>query len=265
MKPFRLCFAASLLLSCSIAPATAASFEETESGILEAFSKVKSMTADFMMDVPLDEQLGNIKLAIAGDLALLVEGDTSQFLQHVIAKAELPDGVQEMKMTMVCDGAFLNILNEGMGEASVVKTRLANHHDFPPPGAKLLLEFIKRDFENFEVLAEAQVDGKTCHVIEGTMGEDAPGNKIRLYFDKETGAPVKMELFEESSAEPAILRYSNIVINPELKADLFVFTAPDGVEIMDLTQEPEPATEPGAEPDAEDTPVEEAPAPPPAE
>lgn len=257
MKPIRLSLAAFLLVLCSPITAPAASFEETEARILDAFGKVKSFTADISMDMPSNEQLGNMKLTVTGNLALLVEDDLSKFIQHVVAKVELPDGVQEMKMTMVSDGEFLHILSEGMGETSVVKTRPAMYEDFPPPGAELLLQFIHRDFEKFEVLDEQQVDGKVCHVIEAIMDGNAPGNRIRLHFDKETGVPVRIEVFEEDSAEPGVLRYSNIVMDPELKADLFAFTAPEGVEVVDLTQEPAPEPESAPE---EEAPAEEAPA-----
>lgn len=229
-----LCLIAATLTLCPLL-ASAASLDEIEAKIVEAFSKVKSMTADTAMEIPPDPQMPDAKMSIAGHIELLIDG-VSKFTQNMAMKMEMGGEKQEMKMEMVCDGEFVYTINDGMGQKTATKTKVGDDESFPPPGSKMLLTFLKKDF-TLEPLEDKDVDGHACYVLQGLPSGQTPGvNKVVVYFAKENGVPVQMDMYQDGNETPAVMHYTNIKINPELSADKFVFKAPEGVEVMDLTQ-----------------------------
>ncbi|HNR31221.1 MAG TPA: hypothetical protein PKI11_10050 [Candidatus Hydrogenedentes bacterium] len=257
MKSIRIAALGAVLFAIAPALALAATLEETEAKILEAFAKVKTMTADIVMDVPADSEAQGPQVSAGGNLAYLADGEITKFTQELAMKMELPDGLREMTLKMVCDGESLYVLTHSGDEQRAVKSRIEDILDFPPPGGKLLLQALKRDFAKLDALENREADGKACYVIQGSLDESgAAANKLLVYFDKETGAPVQMVMQPEEGAKPATLRYENIRINPEIDPARFVFVAPDGVEVIDTTQAPPPPT---IEMNVEPAPVEETP------
>lgn len=229
-----LCLIAAILALCPVL-ASAATLEEIEAKVFEAFSKVKTMSADTTMEIPPNPQMPGAKMNIAGHLELLVDGDVSKFAQDMAMKMEMEGQTQEMKMEMVCDGEFMYTINDGMGQKTATKTKIGEDESYPPPGSKMLLNFLKKDF-TLEPLEDKDVDGQSCYVLQGLPSSESPGmNKLLVYFNKENGVAVQMDLYQGDDEKPAIMRYTNIKINPEISADKFVFKAPEGVEVMDLT------------------------------
>lgn len=236
MKPrVLLCLFAAVLALCPLL-APAATLEEIEAKVIEAFSKVKSMTADTSMAIPPDPQMPDANMNISGHIELLVDGDVSKFAQNLAMKMEMGGQTQEMKMEMLCDGEFMYTINEGMGQKTATKTKIGDDESFPPPGSKMLLAFLKKQF-TLEPQEDKDIDGQSCYVLQGLPNDESPGmNKLLVYFSKESGLPLQMDMYQGENEKPAVMRYTNVKINPEISADKFVFKAPDGVEVMDLTK-----------------------------
>ena len=236
MKSFRMPLLVLAVLACFPLLAGAATLEETEAKILEAFAKVKSMTADIAMELPQDPQMPLGKMSIAGTLTLVVEGDAAKYAQDLTMSMEAEGQKQEMKMDMLYDGEFLYTVNEAMGQKNATKARAGKNQDFPPPGSKMLLEFLKEDF-NLSLADDKEIDGTSCYVLEGApKSSDTGMKKLIVYIGKEDGVPRQMDIYQDGLDKPALMRYSNIKLNPEVSKDKFVFKAPEGVEVTDLTQ-----------------------------
>jgi hypothetical protein len=110
---------------------------------------------------------------------------------------------------------------------------------------------LKKEYD-LKLLPDETVDGKATWVIEAKAKQSIPGGPATLvsYFDKSNGMNIKIVGKDPGGKTVLTATTSDIKINPPLKPERFVFKAPEGVEVMDLTKQGEPAaeTKPGAEP-----------------
>lgn len=223
------------VLSVFVPVARAASAEEVEAQILEAWGKLKSLTATISLEAELDAET---KMASTGDYAMLAEGDTVKYEQNMKMTVTGPSSI-EMSMHVVFDGKDLYVVNEAMGEKTAIKTTPGTGEDFPPPGGKLLFDMLKQE-GTLKALDPAEADGVKCLVLECAPKEDNGVDRMLLFFDQETGVARRMELHAEGQEKPVIIRYTNIELNPKLDPARFIFKAPDGVEVIDGTVAPAP-------------------------
>ena len=88
-----------------------------------------------------------------------------------------------------------------------------------------------------KVLPDEKVDGKDTFVIEAVPKGLArqPVTKMKYYLEKENGTVVKLLGYDRAGSEIMSIVYSNIKINPEIDVSRFVFQAPEGVQVMDMT------------------------------
>jgi outer membrane lipoprotein-sorting protein len=96
-----------------------------------------------------------------------------------------------------------------------------------------------RETFNVKLLPDETVDGESCYVLEFTpkAADAAMGGRMVQYFRKDNGTIVKLVSYDASNKPSVTVTYSNVQLNPSIGADRFVFAAPPGVEVTDMSNE----------------------------
>jgi len=95
-------------------------------------------------------------------------------------------------------------------------------------------------FYTLKLLPDETVDGKPCHVIE--MIPTDPAMRASMgrtvsYHDKKTGVSIKNVSYDGDGKVTSTTLTTNIKIDEKVDPAQFVFKAPPGVTVQDLTKE----------------------------
>jgi hypothetical protein len=85
---------------------------------------------------------------------------------------------------------------------------------------------------------DAELDGRPVYAISG-LSKDT-GVRALYYFDHQTGAVVRIRLDDPSRNFYLTITLIDFEISPDLPDERFIFTPPEGVEIVDLTASKSP-------------------------
>jgi outer membrane lipoprotein-sorting protein len=146
----------------------------------------------------------------------------------------------DSKILMICDGEFMYTLNEGDGQKSAMKTRMPEQLALITDQA--YFDSLAKDY-TLKLVADETVDGKSCWVIEATPKTAAPEGSLATllnYFDKETGIGIKTVGKDSGGKTILTSLTTDIKLNPTLSPDRFVFKAPEGVQVVDMSQSQTP-------------------------
>lgn len=248
------------LLACA-SFAFAADLADVKKDLSKAWSKHKSMTADMQFTQNID--MGGMKISVKGDgtVESLTKGDKTLVRMEMKVVQTVGDGGQQMEMTLssINDEEYSYILVSQMGQQMAMKQDL-DPSKSPSPDA--LFPFLEKENE-LKLQEDAEVDGAKCYVVDVIPKEKEEGNpmavsKQRYYFDKESGAVRKLEMYGPEDKLFMTVKYTNIKFDTDLDPKRFKFEAPEGVTVQDQTKktdatEPAPAAEP-QEDHATDTP-----------
>jgi hypothetical protein len=134
---------------------------------------------------------------------------------------------------MVSDGVVIYMLTESDGQKTAMKTKATAGDS----GGKAMFKSL-REGNDCKVLPEESVSGLACYVIETTpkaVQAGAPKMTSRYYFAKDPGMMVQMTSNSEDGKSTTKMTLKNVKVDPSIPADHFVFTAPAGVEVQDMT------------------------------
>jgi len=229
--------AAGLLIA---APAFAETLEEVEKKIVEAQSKHKTVQYKDKTNSESNMPGMMMKSSMDSTIELMRKGD--KFLSRADVKSvnitkmgDQPEQKIESTMTMIYDGQFAYTINETAGMKSAMKMKPdANTYD--------PVNMFKTLHENFELklLPEEKLDGKAMYVIELAGKKGQPENpafsRIATYYSKDTGLAMKSVHFDKAGKQVGSSVASDVKLNSEIKPERFVFKAPEGVEVMDMTK-----------------------------
>lgn len=84
---------------------------------------------------------------------------------------------------------------------------------------------------------EEMVDGRAAYVLEATP-TTGKGSSV-YYFDKQTGAQLKMIVRDETGKATLTLTLSDLNTSPEFSEDYFAYKLPEGFELIDKTHDGE--------------------------
>lgn len=220
--------------------AAATTIEEVEKSLMDARNKVKSYTAKTKMVQDVDLGGGNkMQSTMDGTIEWMRKGD--KFLYRNDNKGMMTQNMsgQENKMesnaTMISDGDFMYTLTEQMGQKHAFKAPVDPNIS---GDAKVMFAALRED-SNLKVLPDEKVDGADAYVIEAMPKEaqGSPMSKTLFYFRKDNGMMVKNEAFDDKGKKIFTTTTTDIKMNTEIPAERFVFKAPAGVEVTDLTKE----------------------------
>ena len=197
--------------------------EDIEKAMAEKWGEVKSFSAN------IETSGAEPSSASKGMYEYVMKGDKLMFRMEM-TMGDASGGGQGMSMTTISDGEFSYTL---MGQMAT-KMKQDNAQSMDPKAAFKMLR------ENYElkVLPDQSVDVQAVYVIEGSpKGGGAGGGKTVSYYAKDSGVALKSDTYDASGKLVTTMKLSNVKINPKIAPSRFVFEAPDGVQVMDMTKE----------------------------
>jgi len=136
-------------------------------------------------------------------------------------------------LTYIRDGEFLYHLVRQYELVTATKYRYNPDRVLQIGGPQLLRSLAERN--DLKLLPEEQIDDRATYVVEA---KPKGGDWVsRHYFDKQTGIRLKLVELDEKGVETLSISLSELNFNPEFSEDLFTLIPPEGVEIVDKTQE----------------------------
>ena len=219
-------------------------------------------------DLRIDAEIMGVAVTGSGTLSVIIEGGAAKYTQHFVLELPEPLSVQAI-MDVLYDGQNVYLVREMLGEKEAFKLDPSLSESAPPPGGPLLFNLLKKD-HNLEALEDAVVHKRPAYVVRCTPREGAAPDSqpTTVFFDKETGLALKIEIQPKEGAKPVVIACENIDPARELNPASFVFTLADGTQLVDRSQAPAaPANEPAAAetPPADAPPAGAEPAAPPAQ
>jgi len=220
-----------LALCCGIARAE--TVEEVGKKIAAATEKLNSFSAKIKMTTDMKQEGFSMTSTTDGTMELLRKGSDLLIRTEQTTAAETNVGGNSTKQTsstlMVSDGAFSYTLSDMAGTKSATKMKMEKP-DHDPFNAW-------KDSADLKLLPDATVDGRQTWVIEvNPKSEQAGPGKTVVNYDKDSGQMIKMTVFAPDGKPMTTMTYSDIKVNGTISADRFVFKAPEGVEVQDMSK-----------------------------
>lgn len=201
--------------------------ETVEKKIIAKWSKLKSMSAKMTMEMKGPAMSGKSD----GTVEYLQQDGLELFRIEMKMEQAMGDQKREISASTICDGKFVYTTSDMMGQKYVMKQKPDAMQ--VSPGGKLMFESLKKNSE-LKLLPDKKVDGKAAFVIEASP-KAAGGQPSKLFFAQDTGMMLKMVALDPEGNPAMTMSYTDVKLNPKLDPDRFVFKAPEGVQVMDMT------------------------------
>jgi outer membrane lipoprotein-sorting protein len=152
-----------------------------------------------------------------------------------------PDGTTQSKTRKITlhDGLHTYVMTDLAGAKSILVMSPESEAGMMPVDAQSLLDNL-REIGDIKLLPREIHDGVAAYVFEGAplLPNDAPeatdAARMRLYVDEATGVPLRWVLLDTAGQPVAEGGYADIVLNPKLDPEQFVFEPPVGATIIDM-------------------------------
>ena len=220
-------------LALSSAAVSAETVEEVSKKIAAASEKLNSFSAKTKMVIEMKQEGFSMVSTTDGTTEMLRKG--SDFLLRSENKSVSETNVggnvtkQESSVLYVTDGSFAYSISEAAGTKSAQKMKLEKPEVDPFK--------VWRNTAELKVLPDSSSDGRAAWVIEATPKPDQSGQgKTVIHYDKESGQMIKMVTYTPDGKPMSTMTYSDIKINDKISPDRFIFKAPPGVEVQDLSK-----------------------------
>ncbi|MCH9003523.1 MAG: hypothetical protein IIC02_13205 [Planctomycetes bacterium] len=153
----------------------------------------------------------------------------------------------------VSDGEFNYIHSVNNGVESVMKMK-ATPQAFG--GTQQSFFDTMAQTYNLELMPDAKVGSFSTYVIRAVIKDPMPmtATEMTFYFDKATGVTVKSVSKDAAGKVTMETLTTDLKVNSSISADRFVFVAPEGVEVMDLTQQQDYSAQPSQNAQANESP-----------
>ncbi len=220
-----------VILAC-VSFASAETLESVEKTLVEKFKAYKSLSADVAMTVQISPGMGGEG---KGTMEFLRDDGQEMVRTEIIMKMNFGGQLMESHTASFFDGTDAYTIIETMGQKQVMKMPASQAQG--RSGGKAFFTDLKRENE-LRLLPEETIDGIKVYVIEAKPKKptpQAPG-LTKFYFDKDKGFMGKMISWDAGGKTMVSLTMANVKINPKLDASRFVFKAPKGVKITDMTK-----------------------------
>lgn len=210
--------------------------ESVEKKLAEKTQRIKTLTADVTMLTDTAFPGGSSKSESTGTLEYLKKSD--KFLSRMEFKtvATQKFGEQETKMESstltIVDGDIAHILADQMGRKMAMKQKVDNVQGVD---AETMFKTLRKDYD-LRLQPDSSVDGQAVYAIEAKpKSAAAGGGKVISYFAKDTGLLLRMVNYDNQGRLMSNINYTDIKVNPKIDPGRFVFKAPEGVQVMDMT------------------------------
>ena len=203
-----------------------------------AHEKLQSMTAKTTTMQDMDYGEGNsTKSTSMGSYEWLRKGDTVLVRMEMSATMTQSFGgqTQEVKSTstMINDGKFMYTMSDNDGQKSAMKMKAP---EVSAGGIREGFQACGRTSRS-KVLPEETVAGHDCVVVEAVakQTEGNPMVKQLNYFAKDLGMAIKTVGYDKDGKVTFTSETTDIKVGADVSPDRFVFQAPPGVEVMDMS------------------------------
>ncbi len=220
-------------LAFSSAPVSAETVEEVSKKIAAATEKLNSFSAKTKMVTEMKQEGFSMVSTTDGTTEMLRKG--GDFLMRSENKSVSETNVggsvtkQEASTLMIADGSFTYTVSEAAGAKSAQKFKIEKPDVDPFK--------VWRTTAELKILPDSSSDGRAAWVIEATPKPDQAGQgKTVIHYDKESGQMIKMVTYAPDGKPMNTMTYSDIKINDKISPERFVFKAPPGVEVQDLSK-----------------------------
>lgn len=214
----------------------AGTVKAVEEDLVEKWSHVKSVSATMAIDTKKKIAVGNLKVSSKGSFELVKEGN-KRFLRwdmHAVSTLE-KDGKEEQEKSStltITDGEYTWGLAEQEGKRMYLK---ANIDDAYHLGVRRLLATLRENGE-IKVLPDESLGGQAVKVLSvDLMEEGERAGTMTYYFAKDTGLLLKTVTAGLGGEGSVVTLLTDVKLNVEIPRDRFVFRAPEGVEVQDMT------------------------------
>lgn len=232
-----------ILMPCAVFAFTSATvvaddLETIEKKITQAWQKHKSMTAKMKMVSRMAMGEMVTESEAEGTYELVREGKQVLFRMDLESKSVTKTGDQEIKsaqqVTTICDGEYVYSLGDTMGQKMATKMK-PDPKGSNDPGE--ILKMLRKDHE-LKLLPAETIDGQKVHVIEAIpKKKDKQQYSKMLYYLREDGIPAKQVTYDTAGKPMTTFTYTDIKVDVKIDPRRFVFKAPEGVEVMDMTSQ----------------------------
>ena len=213
--------------------------ESVEKTLIERAAKITSLQFNMTSTSDFESQGYRFKQDSKGQYEYLLKGDKMLYRMESKARSVTVQGGKEETSntvtTMVCDGEFLYMLNDADGQKTVMKQDPTNQAWVTN---QAYFDNLRR-YHDLNQLPDETVDGKSTYVIECTPKDEisggAPKTIMIMYFDKKTGIGIKTIGKDSTGKVVSTGLTTDVKINSDISADRFVFKAPEGVQVLDMT------------------------------
>lgn len=148
------------------------------------------------------------------------------------------------RITKISDGEFLYRRWEGHDRDTWTKTWAKFPHIQYFGGLPLIRQLLQLNY--LKRLEDEVVDGERFYVIRGMSQDDQ--TEITVKIAQPTGMMVHMKMNNKTQQAIRTISLSEIELNVQFPEDHFVFTAPEGVTVEDLTRQATSTPSAGIEP-----------------
>ena len=234
-------------------------FDSVEKSIVKANKKTKSLSATNKSKMNTDNEGYKFSQEMEGPMEWRRDGEKFKMRMESTSSTTTETGgkVTKSKSTslMIDDGEFMYSYTNMDGQKSATKSKSTGAWDQNPFEAW-------RKMWDFKLLSDESVDGASCYVIEFLAKSGSPmSGKMVLHYRKDCGLNVKTVIYDKDGKVTMTSTSTDVKVNPSLGDDRFVFKAPAGVEVVDMTQEQQvdyASDEPADKADAEKKPEKKA-------
>ncbi|MHC5112043.1 MAG: LolA family protein [Planctomycetota bacterium] len=231
--------AAAMVLGLS-AGAWAETIESVEKAITERSKEIRSMS--YNSTYWSDMQTADMKNRTEGKTAYeyMLKGETPLYRMETTSKT-----VQEMggnktttsgSTTSVCDGQFIYLYSDYGDYKSATKSKATN--DITGLVDSNYFTMMRQSYD-LSLKPDAKVGPHDAWVILAKLKQVTPGVAVEqdMYFDKETGVVVRTVARDANGKVTMESNTTDLKVNSTISEDRFVFQAPEGVEVIDMTQQ----------------------------
>lgn len=201
---FRTLILSAAALSLFSLSAVADTLDEASEQIRTAWESHKSMRAKLRVEA--GAPTGSNRVVTFGDgSVLMLRTDAGEIYKSAARMEFAPPMNATMQVETVFDGKSLQLSNDSMGRRSTREATAGVLKGSVPPGGALLLDALSHDAELRRV-EDGRFADTEAFVLEGTgksEGAVPAVSLLRVYIAKETGALLKLELYETDSVMTA--------------------------------------------------------------
>jgi outer membrane lipoprotein-sorting protein len=230
---------AALLLVRPVPAPAADSLESIERRIGELREKIKTITYDQEQSVEIKRQ--GFSAVSVNKSANEGTRNGTKWLSRTETKTVAGQKVDHDSDTntdatslTISDGTFSYTIAHTQGLDHAIKKKADSWDQVM--GAARFFEKLREGYD-LKVLPGEEVNGKPAFVIEGVSKPAAPNRgRTLFYLDHDNGLVVQILFRSDDGTFVQSMKLSNIHVNVAVSPDRFVFKAPEGVAVEDLTE-----------------------------